>query len=88
MQYWSKRFESRDQWKCDTFIKLQQNRIAAFNVCHSKPQQAASRNKLRIYHWNADGTRQEFLNSRIYLSFLTLMFWLSRSLRLSIKRLQ
>lgn len=77
-----------DEWKCDTWTKLQLNRIAASNAYQlpgstksdpSQPQPAASQNKLKICQWNPECICPNFWNSPIYLPTMTLMFWLSRS---------
>ena len=60
-------------WKCERCSILQQNRTSEFTDCQlpgstnsfpSQPLPAASRNKLKIYQWNADGICPKFKELR------------------------
>ena len=57
-------------WKCEKCTNIQQNRTyqstnrllpGSTNSLPSKPVPATSRNKLKIYQWNADGIRPKFI---------------------------
>ena len=61
---------SDNQWKCEKCTKLQQNRIAASTNCQLpgptnwSPSQllpVTFQNKLKTYHWKADGIRPKFV---------------------------
>ena len=53
-----------DLWKCEKYTKLRQTRLTTPSDCHlpeptnstrSQPLLGAVLNKLKIYHWDADG---------------------------------
>ena len=57
-------------WKCERCNNLQQNHTSASTYCQlpgstnsspSQPLPATSRNKLKIYQWNADGIRPKLM---------------------------
>ena len=70
MQHWTKASTRDNLWKCRKCTNIQQNRTSEStnrvlpgptNSLPSQPVPSTSRNKLKIYQWNADGIHPKLL---------------------------